>query len=420
MYRRLIAVLLAVLSICFIIPVVSSVYNCPSGAVYAQGGFGRKTGGSSQSNDDAEKRRQEEARKAAEDAKAKAEVQARIDQMAKDMAAADARKKAESDRKDKEARDKAAAADAREREDARRKAVQADIDRKAKQDAAIQNAVKRGTDAAQPTHKRGEDDNSGIQPVNAQPNERIETGTPGQPQPRNKQLDPNDSKISRVGERDGAADNRNYSHTYRPYPYDNDPVIIINRPFPGGKRGDDGNDGSKAEEHAKSTPSVEKIPSATFPVPLTPGGAVEYIRRVWFERNPDLLVSLLEVDGKIKIYKDGEFLKDCDIVDFYTATVDAVAEVKTELFQLNLVKVEDGKAFAEGRHVYRCKDGTLIDRKITYTIELRNDRWYITETGFSAIRDSADDKYLKLCIDGLNNAAPSLLEMSVYLSTAMY
>lgn len=111
---------------------------------------------------------------------------------------------------------------------------------------------------------------------------------------------------------------------------------------------------------------------------------VDRICEAWKYRRPELLVYLLPEQGKIKIYKDGEHLRDLDSHNFYYTTVDAIRKWNTKEFKLSNIRTTWNKIVARGYHIYGDKYGDY-NNSVYYVLEPegRDNRWVITETGFS-------------------------------------
>lgn len=140
------------------------------------------------------------------------------------------------------------------------------------------------------------------------------------------------------------------------------------------------------EDHGRRNPYPYPIPrpSSRPDVIYSTQELVGRISNAWKFRQPELLIDMLPEQGKIKIYKDGEHLRNLDPDDFYFTTVKAIYKWHTKEFKLSNISFKWNKIVARGYHIYGDKYGDY--KNLVYYMlepEGRNRRWVITETGFS-------------------------------------
>lgn len=442
MSRSLKVVLTASIALLVVPPIISTYWQVPGTVAYAQGPFrNKRTGGDDQDKQSDEAKKQEDAKKAEDTRKA----QDAADKQRQADAQKEAQRLQDAADQQKREKDAARAADEAKRVEAARKAQEVADRQKAQQDAADQ--LKRETDAAraadearriedarraqdaadqqkreidaqrkaedaqrqadsqdqQPQVKipssntstgsqsRTLDPAKPVRPKNQQTSDRIPTGsTSGHntDDRTNKAIDRDTSKYTRPEERPKTKPNNHkhrngydpyvydgYNYPSEHYPYDpsrsgSQPPIVIYVPVP-------------VDTQPSQTTSAQPTTADGLPIPTTPEQALDQIRQAWMEKNPKLLLPLLQEDTPIKIYDSGELARDMSAQEFYSVTSDAIGKFTTEVFWLKSVKNINGKVYANGVHTYYGADGKIERSDINYTLVLRSGRWFIAETGFA-------------------------------------
>jgi hypothetical protein len=110
--------------------------------------------------------------------------------------------------------------------------------------------------------------------------------------------------------------------------------------------------------------------------------AVEDIRKAWLNGDFERLKARIRDDGKVRIYLRGKYKYSISAGDFGQMTRDAMSRIDTSSFELNAPqRLEDGRAFVSGKHVYRDPDGEKREVFVSYVLERDGGRWKIVEAG---------------------------------------
>lgn len=160
---------------------------------------------------------------------------------------------------------------------------------------------------------------------------------------------------TRQDEREREREHR-HRGTWYPYGHGHDPYIII------------------------VTIPEDPWPSSSQPE-LTPRQVLDRICIAWKTNQPEWLVALLP-DHDLKVFVDKEYSHKISAVEFYSRTVNAMSELETLDYSLDVYKKRWSKVIAHGVHRYKDIDGTIYNRKVAVTIEHENHNWVITETGY--------------------------------------
>lgn len=469
MCRKSIKVLLIGLALFFALSIAATLYDVPGCTAYAQGAFGKKqSGGDDQRRQDElrrqeeerkrqqdEARRQEEIRKQQEEARRKAELErARQEQEARQKEAErqeqirrqrdeELRRQQEESLRQQEL--KRQQEEARKQEELRKR--QEEEARQKAESERLQAERRAQEDIARPTHKRDESNTSGrvtpkvedkttsrtdIRRVDERITTQDDTGRIYRPE--NTRQD-NGDKYIRVGERETKVNSprRKYRPPYYPYdpryydPWYSQPVVIIEQPdviivekpvvveveppiTPAEQVPVRPSDTQTALTDEKIQLGPDYAHQAGISIPSTPEEAIRQLSDAWLTRDADILIPLLIDEVQVKIYQNGKLSRSMESSEFYKLTAQAIEEMETEGFELQLVNIIDGKATAAGEHIYKNADGEICRTPVTYTLEHLNGCWVITETGYES--DVSDDtgKHLPSgSIDGLQlvcKAAP--------------
>jgi hypothetical protein len=112
--------------------------------------------------------------------------------------------------------------------------------------------------------------------------------------------------------------------------------------------------------------------------------ALADIRHAWMNGDFARLKTRLPEKGRVRIYLKGKYKYSVDAPDFGQMTEDAMRRVDTTSFTLDHVKrLDDGRAFASGKHVYYDPEHEKHDVYVSYGLAKENGRWKITEAGSS-------------------------------------
>jgi hypothetical protein len=110
--------------------------------------------------------------------------------------------------------------------------------------------------------------------------------------------------------------------------------------------------------------------------------AVEDIRKAWLNGDFERLKARIRDDGNVRIYLRGKYKYSISAGDFGQMTRDAMSRIDTSSFELNAPqRLEDGRAFVSGKHVYRDPDGEKREVFVSYVLERDGGRWKIVEAG---------------------------------------
>ena len=111
------------------------------------------------------------------------------------------------------------------------------------------------------------------------------------------------------------------------------------------------------------------------------------IAKAWQTGSMDALAPYIDAKAQIAIYLRGKYQYSLDARDYLDLTRDAFAATKTVKFELDApVRKERGVYLLTGRHVYQNKDGAERTVYVNYALELKEDKYQITQVG------SAPDK----------------------------
>jgi hypothetical protein len=110
--------------------------------------------------------------------------------------------------------------------------------------------------------------------------------------------------------------------------------------------------------------------------------AVEDVRKAWLNGDFERLKARIRDNGKVRIYLRGKYKYSISTGDFAQMTRDAMSRIDTSSFELNAPqRLEDGRAFVSGKHVYRDPDGEKREVFVSYVLERDSGRWKIVEAG---------------------------------------
>jgi hypothetical protein len=85
---------------------------------------------------------------------------------------------------------------------------------------------------------------------------------------------------------------------------------------------------------------------------------------------------------QIDVYRNDAYLRSMKPDEFYNLTSDAIWDIKTIKFRLDVTKQTWDTIEARGIHEYKTIDNFIEKKEIKYKLRKRNGRWVITLTGF--------------------------------------
>ena len=138
-----------------------------------------------------------------------------------------------------------------------------------------------------------------------------------------------------------------------------------------------GNNGAAKSPQTPAAPKQERLIDK----------AAADITKAWKNGDIQTLSAYIDPAAKISIYLRGKYQYSLDARDYLDLTRDAFAATKTTRFEMDApVRKERGVYLLTGRHVYRNKDGAERTVYVNYVLELKDDKYQITQVG------SAPDK----------------------------
>ena len=106
------------------------------------------------------------------------------------------------------------------------------------------------------------------------------------------------------------------------------------------------------------------------------------IAKAWKSGDIQTLSAYIDPAAKISIYLRGKYQYSLDARDYLDLTRDALTATKTVRFEMDApVRKERGVYLLTGRHVYQNKDGAERTVYVNYALELKDDKYWITQVG---------------------------------------
>ena len=106
------------------------------------------------------------------------------------------------------------------------------------------------------------------------------------------------------------------------------------------------------------------------------------ITKAWKTGDIQTLSAYIDAKAKIAIYLRGKYQYSMDARDYLDLTRDAPTATKTVRFDLDApVRKERGVYVLTGRHVYQNKDGAERTVYVNYVLELKDDKYQMTQVG---------------------------------------
>ena len=137
-----------------------------------------------------------------------------------------------------------------------------------------------------------------------------------------------------------------------------------------------GKNGAAQNPQASATPQERLIDKAAAD-----------IAKAWKSGDIQSLSAYIDPNAKISISLRGKYQYSLDARDYLDLTRDAFAATKTVRFEMDApVRKERGVYLLTERHVYQNKDGAERTVYVNYVLELKDDKYQITQVG------SAPDK----------------------------
>ncbi len=113
-------------------------------------------------------------------------------------------------------------------------------------------------------------------------------------------------------------------------------------------------------------------------------GAVEDIRRAWFNSEIAPIAYHLTDRLDVRIYFDGEYSYTTSTEDYYAMTVDAMATTQTVALDFdNPIWISSHEAFFTGRHVFYDPTDERQTVYVSYRLRRLGTEWYIVAVGTS-------------------------------------
>ena len=110
--------------------------------------------------------------------------------------------------------------------------------------------------------------------------------------------------------------------------------------------------------------------------------AAAEIAKAWRERDIQLFSKYIDAKAKVAVYLRGRYQYSLENHDYLDITRDAFQATKTVKFEFDApVYKERGVYLLNGRHTYQAKDGTEHTIHINYVLELKEDKYVITQVG---------------------------------------